>query len=63
MAPSGLAVSSQVDGVILVVEAERTRWPVAASVKESIERGGGRLLGVVFNKRRHYIPAFIYRRL
>ncbi len=36
---------------------------MAASVKESIERGGGRLLGLVFNKRRHYIAAFICRRL
>jgi hypothetical protein len=56
----GLALTGQVDGVVLVLEAETTRWPVAAHVKESIVRSGGRVLGVVFNKRRHYIPAFIY---
>lgn len=58
--PEGLTVAGQVDGVILVVEAEATRWPVAARAKESIVRSGGRVLGVVFNKRRHHIPAFIY---
>lgn len=59
-APEGLALAGQVDGVVLVLEAESTRWPVAAHAKESIVRSGGRVLGVVLNKRRHYIPAFIY---
>jgi protein-tyrosine kinase len=59
----GLAISSNVDGVILVVEAENTRWPVAENLKDSILRSGGKVLGIVFNKRRHYIPDFIYRRL
>jgi len=59
----GLAVSSKVDGVILVVEAETTRWPVAENLRASILRSGGKVLGIVFNKRRHYIPDFIYKRL
>jgi Mrp family chromosome partitioning ATPase len=59
----GFAVSSHADGVILVVEADATRWPVAERVKESIDRSGGRVLGLVLNKRRYYIPPFIYRRL
>jgi Mrp family chromosome partitioning ATPase len=59
----GLAISSKVDGVIIVVEAERTRWPVAESTRDSIERSGGKILGIVFNKRRYYIPRFIYSRL
>jgi Mrp family chromosome partitioning ATPase len=61
--PEGLAVSSQVDGVILVLEADATRWPVAESVKESIQRSGGRVLGMVFNKQQFYIPQFIYSHL
>jgi Mrp family chromosome partitioning ATPase len=61
--PQGLAISGQVDGVVLVLAAEDTRWPVAERVKQSIERSGGRVLGIVLNKRRHYIPEFIYRRL
>ena len=54
---------SMVDGVVLVVEAEKTRWPVALNVKEKTEQGGGRVLGVVFNKRKYYIPEWLYRRI
>jgi protein-tyrosine kinase len=60
LSPESLAMVSRVDGVVLVLEAETTRWPVAARTKESIVRSGGHVLGVVLNKRRHYIPAFIY---
>ena len=63
MFPDGPGLVSQVDGVVLVVEAEKTRWQVALSVKEKIVKSGGNLLGIVFNKRRHYIPAFIYKYL
>jgi protein-tyrosine kinase len=59
--PGALAVSSRADGVVLVLEADRTRWPVAARAKASIERRGGNVLGVVLNKRRYYIPEAIYR--
>jgi Mrp family chromosome partitioning ATPase len=61
--PQGLAVSRQVDGVVLVLAAEDTRWPVAGRVKQSLERSGGRVLGVVFNKRQYHIPRCIYQRL
>jgi Mrp family chromosome partitioning ATPase len=63
MFPDGPGIVSQVDGVILVVEAEKTRWQVALSVKEKIVKHGGNLLGIVFNKRRYYIPQFIYKHL
>jgi protein-tyrosine kinase len=59
----GIAISRHVDGVVLVLEAEKTRLPVANKAKETIEKHGGKLLGVVFNKRQFYIPDFIYRRL
>jgi Mrp family chromosome partitioning ATPase len=61
--PDGMGLVSQVDGVILVVEAEKTRWQVALSVKEKILQHGGNLLGTVLNKRKFYIPDFIYRHL
>ena len=60
MYPDGVGLASQVDGVILVVEAEKTRWQIALSVKERIIKGGGNVLGVVFNKRRLYIPHWLY---
>ncbi|OPY00321.1 MAG: Tyrosine-protein kinase ptk [Syntrophorhabdus sp. PtaB.Bin006] len=63
MFPDGLAIVSQVDGVVLVVEAEKTRWQVALNVREKIEKHGGNILGLVFNKRKLYIPDFIYKYL
>jgi Mrp family chromosome partitioning ATPase len=59
----GLAMSSKVEGTVLVVEAEKTRWPVAENVRDRIKRSGGNILGMVLNKRKYYIPGFIYKRL
>ena len=59
----GLTISSKVDGVVLVVEAEKTRWPVAEAVRDKIKRSGGSILGIVLNKRRFHIPDFLYKRL
>jgi protein-tyrosine kinase len=61
--PDGPGIVSQVDGVILVVEAEKTGWQVALSVKEKIIKHGGNILGIAFNKRKYYIPQFIYKHL
>jgi protein-tyrosine kinase len=61
--PDGPAIVSKVDGVILVVEAEKTKWQVALSVKEKIIKSGGTILGIVFNKRKFYIPEYIYKYL
>ncbi|MDD2336189.1 MAG: CpsD/CapB family tyrosine-protein kinase [Geobacteraceae bacterium] len=61
--PDGIEISRRVDGVVLVVEAEKTRWQVVENLKEKIENSGGNILGMVFNKRRFYIPENIYRRL
>jgi Mrp family chromosome partitioning ATPase len=59
--PGAMAVAGKADGVVLVVDAERTRWPIALSAKETIERSGGTVLGVVLNRRRYPIPESIYR--
>ncbi len=63
VAPDAFALASRSDGVVLVVEAERTRWQVADAVRARLEEQGGRILGAVLNKRRFYIPGWIYRRL
>jgi Mrp family chromosome partitioning ATPase len=61
--PAGLALARQANGVILVVEADATRWPVAQAAQNAIVRAGARPLGVVLNKRRYHIPGPIYRLL
>ncbi len=63
MFPDGPGIVSDVDGVILVVEAEKVRWQVVLSVKDKIVKNGGNILGIVFNKRHYYIPQRIYRNL
>ncbi len=59
----GFALARHVDGVVLVVQAEHTRWPVVESLKDRIATSGGNILGVVLNKRRYYIPSFLYKRI
>ena len=59
----GLAISCMMDGVVFVFEAEKTRWPVAESVKDKIIKNGGNILGLVFNKRKYHIPNFLYKNL
>jgi len=61
--PDGPAISRRVDGVVLVLEAEKTRWPVAERLKDQVRSNGGNILGIVFNKRRYHIPEFVYKRI
>jgi capsular exopolysaccharide synthesis family protein len=49
------------DGVVLVIEAERTRWEVADRARGVIEDSGGRVVGAVLSRRRFHIPAAVYR--
>jgi Mrp family chromosome partitioning ATPase len=51
------------DGVLLVVEAERTSAQAALQVKTRLINSRTHLLGVVFNKRPRYVPNWLYRRL
>ncbi len=62
---SGLAVrlGPLMDGVLLVVEAERIRWEVARRATEELQRANARLLGAVLNKRRQHVPEWLYRTL
>jgi len=57
------AVGAMADGVILVVQAERTRWPVALNSRKEFEGSGAKVMGVFLNRRRYYIPSRIYRRI
>lgn len=61
--PDGIGLSRFVDGVVLVLEAEKTRKPVAESLKNQVVQNGGNLLGMVFNNRRYHIPESVYKRL
>jgi len=60
---TSLVLAGKVDGVVLVVEAEKTRWEVAQSAREQIESANGKIRGAILNNRRFYIPGWLYKRL
>lgn len=53
---AALRMGSLVDGVVLVVEAERTRIDAVKRAKEQLKQVHANILGVVLNKRRLAIP-------
>ncbi|MFT5524892.1 MAG: protein-tyrosine kinase [Pirellulaceae bacterium] len=57
------SLAGELDGVILVIEAERVRNKVAQRIKDLLERAGGNVVGAVLNKRQEYIPNWLYNRL
>ena len=58
-----LSVMNVPDGIVLVVEAERTRSKVLRATLEALQDAGGHVLGIVFNKRRRRIPQLFYKLL
>ena len=57
------AFCAKVDGIVLVILSGKTRRQIAIKAKEALENAGGKLLGVVLNRRTYYIPEWIYKRL
>ncbi|CAK9889091.1 MULTISPECIES: CpsD/CapB family tyrosine-protein kinase [Pseudomonas] len=58
-----LIIGTLVDGVILVVCAEETRWEVAQAAAQRLTQAGARLIGSVFNRRKYYMPKWLYNNL
>lgn len=61
--PDTLALSAKADSVALVIDANVTRAWQAKRNMEIIEGRGGRVIGLVFNKRRFYVPRWLYGRV
>lgn len=60
--PETVLLSRKADGVILVIESEKTRKQSALFAKKQIETAGGKLLGVVLNRRKYRVPHWLYKR-
>lgn len=58
-----LAICEFVNGVVLVIAAEKTRSAVAQNLKREILRREGNLLGIVFTKRKFHIPNAVHKHL
>lgn len=59
--PTVLRLGCLADGIVFVMEAERTRAPAAQQTLRDIDVTGSKVVGLVFNKRRYYIPNWLYR--
>lgn len=60
--PETAPMAAFVDGVVMVVQAGKTKREVVIRSKESIEKFDGNLLGIVLNRKKYYIPDFLYNR-
>ncbi|MGL6247117.1 CpsD/CapB family tyrosine-protein kinase [Pseudomonas sp.] len=58
-----MIISTQVDGVIMVVRSEDTRWEVAQAAVQRLTQAGAKLVGSVFNRRKYYMPKWLYKNL
>jgi len=56
-------LAQHVDGIVLVAECEQTKGEVLSLCIEKLARLGGRVLGVILNKRQYYIPEVFYEKL
>ncbi len=60
---SSVRLASLVDGVVIVVEAERDRRELLLNMKQRLLDANANILGVVLNKTKYYIPKWLYNRL
>jgi hypothetical protein len=54
-----MLLSRFVDGNILVLEAGRTRAPVAVELRDSLRTSGGTVVGAVLTHYNSFIPNFL----
>jgi protein-tyrosine kinase len=55
----GILVSRLCDGVVIVVQAEATRRESLVRAREQLERAEANIVGVVLNRARDHVPAFL----
>ncbi|MBM4326199.1 MAG: CpsD/CapB family tyrosine-protein kinase [Deltaproteobacteria bacterium] len=54
-------LAGAVDGVVFVIESNRTRAQVVEHALDKLGAAGARILGTILNKREFHIPGFIYK--
>lgn len=54
-------IAPMFQGILLVVACEHTRWQLVSVVRAKIESVNGHLMGVIMNRRKYYIPEFLYK--
>ena len=56
-------LASKVDTTILVIRSGKTRKQIAHRAIQQLETTGGKVMGIVLNRRKYYIPDWLYKRL
>ncbi|MGA2259715.1 MAG: WecB/TagA/CpsF family glycosyltransferase [Thermoguttaceae bacterium] len=54
-----LRIASLVDGILMVVASERVQAMIAQSIRSLLMESGAKLLGVLVNKQRDYVPRWL----
>jgi Mrp family chromosome partitioning ATPase len=54
-------LASKVDATILVIRSGKTRKQIAYRAIQELETAGGKVLGTVLNRRKYYIPDWLYK--
>lgn len=54
-----LILGPRLDATVFVIEADRTRVDEVQRAKRQLERAGTNMLGVLLNRRKKYLPAFL----
>jgi len=62
-APETPIIGSRADGVVMVIFAGKTRREVIKRAILMVEKLDGAFIGTILNRKRYYIPEFIYRRV
>jgi capsular exopolysaccharide synthesis family protein len=62
-APETPIIGSYATGTVIVVQSGKTKREVIKRAMMTIEKLGGRFIGTVLNRKKYYIPEFIYRRV
>lgn len=58
-----IRLAGLVDGIILILEAERVRWEAARQLKERLAQAQGKILGAILNKRKFHVPDWMYHHI
>lgn len=61
--PDSHILASQMDGIVFVVHAGKTRWEVAENAKKQLEMAQAKIIGVALNRKKYVIPDLLYNRL
>ena len=61
--PETAPMCSYVDGVVIIVQAGKTKREIVQRSMDAIARYDGNVLGVILNRKKYYIPGFLYKRI